>query len=1460
MALPNISLAQFNAISNGGYNAGQIDFGTGRNGETELVKVNNHVFKKSLNNVVLSPERILEVKETFLNALRDGGVSPERIAEIRDRLGLPTELGARVGKEQGKGFLLSRFTPLTRAQVRAILDEYADGGRGFTDASRAAVSQKAWAKGQAAANLGGSDAAKRDAVNAEALHRHAMRGDDGVNYSVTDALSILSGGRTLSDLDAARSRRIGGENAANERAMKNEELATGFARLFSVALKMLPADAHESEEFRLCGETVKLVKGEDGNLTAFLGKGDLKTKVALGIDVDTLVTQLVGRCVQDRDTLGSLTLKGIIGNVYDRDIKAGLVASDRTSLTRQISALLISVISSDRGTGGVVDVDAILKGNYNTGLLVDIAQKALAGEDIGTKAKLDAYHAKIVRDTAALPPEIKSMLEQVANVPIERLEEGQGEFIVRNPIVAGMNEVAPVPQQPAGAPPENLRDIGGASAIKDFVADLVFSDDTMVADVVVNRPGETMRAMLSKDERLLVFSEIVKSRDVIDTAVSEKITAVVKAGFDTMVATLDGAWRASHNGETIDAASKKPDFLARFSVFIKSADQLPGEKLAEFDDAIQTMANNGCEKIQAYINSIFKVNVEKANANDAGSLVNEPYIDKKPKDIENILKEKNLNQILDTASNSEAPGQVGFFRQVISTYFTSLSNADKRSCFAASMRYARDFDFAGKQGKELESANSAANNKFAGAILKGTSPLLQKMMQGLPKDVMGEFSDALEDMKCNLAPMPRKVVQAHLMKMINDSNGKIKSIKLEKSLGAASVGEAFLCVISHEVRKPKMRQTTKAEKDARMGNWTEVRDNDGNIVYENTIKDSRVVVKLMRHDAERRMEAEAEIFTTAANKIPGMEKTWEGQLKQYRREFDFRIEAHNVNEGVEIYDVSGGKNPELDEIAHNVSSMKLSNIVPPKKDVLVAEVATGTTADRYFKDSIAEVRDAASGVFEKDPETGRVKWQDGPVNAETGKPTRIPVFKPDFKFGSLCHLQEWVASNYSDLELKQSHLLQATKLWFYEALFGSGKFHGDTHAGNLMVAANGVTFIDFGNLFQLKTHYELDQNNQPVKERIQTMVDGHLVTIERDKVRLNEKHELLRIMTGAAFRDKNFFLEGFERLLSESGKATLKANRAKAEAILDTVLGKGKFAYDIIYRLNAAVAELQKLGLELPPQINCFIQSMARLANSITEMNTIMKQYKALLDAANGYTLVGPAPKRDELDVIGRAFDFFATEDAKKMVANNDRLGNGLPDEITAFHKFLIDNKPGDAYRSRVAERLINAADPKAEARRLVEMLSRHLDAGRNVNNEVAKENIDRALEDFLREIDENGGANRIEAIAKFAIAYVNQGVIPTFQAVRDAMAYVARTEINPPKTFASALVNLLLDNFDAMQGVFSMADGLKVYADAKLIARNELGQYLWSSKEAVMAAMKKDAKDTAADTDTSSYRIDIGV
>ena len=135
MPLPDISLAQFNRIATGDYNAGQIDFKTKDDGTAELVKINNHVWRKSLNNVELSPERILEVKEAFLNALQKGGVSDAAMREIRDRLGLSPELDVSADATQRLGIIKARFSPLTRAQVRSILDEYSglaqrfEGGR-----------------------------------------------------------------------------------------------------------------------------------------------------------------------------------------------------------------------------------------------------------------------------------------------------------------------------------------------------------------------------------------------------------------------------------------------------------------------------------------------------------------------------------------------------------------------------------------------------------------------------------------------------------------------------------------------------------------------------------------------------------------------------------------------------------------------------------------------------------------------------------------------------------------------------------------------------------------------------------------------------------------------------------------------------------------------------------------------------------------------------------------------------------------------------------------------------------------------------------------------------------------------------------------------------------------------------------------------------------------------------------
>ena len=74
MPLPNISLAQFNSIAIGKYNAGFVDFATDDQGNLtgELKKVNNHVHSTGKNRAELSPERVLEVKEAFIAAPGDG--------------------------------------------------------------------------------------------------------------------------------------------------------------------------------------------------------------------------------------------------------------------------------------------------------------------------------------------------------------------------------------------------------------------------------------------------------------------------------------------------------------------------------------------------------------------------------------------------------------------------------------------------------------------------------------------------------------------------------------------------------------------------------------------------------------------------------------------------------------------------------------------------------------------------------------------------------------------------------------------------------------------------------------------------------------------------------------------------------------------------------------------------------------------------------------------------------------------------------------------------------------------------------------------------------------------------------------------------------------------------------------------------------------------------------------------
>ena len=131
MSQPNITLAEFNRIASGSQNAGQVDFKTNSDGEftNELVKINNHVVFKSKNNVHLTGERVVAIKEAFLSALQKAHVSAEDLQTIRAELGMSGEIDAST--DANEALLDKRYTPLTRDQIRTMLDKYADKGRGF---------------------------------------------------------------------------------------------------------------------------------------------------------------------------------------------------------------------------------------------------------------------------------------------------------------------------------------------------------------------------------------------------------------------------------------------------------------------------------------------------------------------------------------------------------------------------------------------------------------------------------------------------------------------------------------------------------------------------------------------------------------------------------------------------------------------------------------------------------------------------------------------------------------------------------------------------------------------------------------------------------------------------------------------------------------------------------------------------------------------------------------------------------------------------------------------------------------------------------------------------------------------------------------------------------------------------------------------------------------------------------
>lgn len=1408
MTIPSITLAEFNKIASGQHNAGQVDFKQNSAGEFtgELVKINNHVIRKSKNDVHLDGLRVVAIKEAFLDALEKASVREEDLRTIREELGLSGEINA--GADANAALLDRRYTPLTRDRIRKMMDWYANYGRGF-EGGQGVATEREVRKADRTRNMSESNQRDRDSVNRE-VGAAAQAGRDN---SILQTIKLMTGA-SLDAVNEARMGEITGENAVNERNESKTILTNSFTTLYGQMLKMLTSN--ESGEFKLLGQDARLVKGNDGNISVRLGKGATQTTLNLGKTADDIVSRMIGQAVGGKPLLGNKVLKEMLETTYARDMDGFLAAGDRTSVSRQFASLIVMKASEaeldrneangvPRQPGDSVRFDDICYGNYDTECLVDVALKAVDhGESVATKAALDNFYSHIREYNSSLSGEMKGMLAKVLDLPIQRPSEGDGmmevslvddpEGILRKMDVRGAQPLA------GDVKPADVADV------KNFVADMVYSDDMLFMELSENvNAGAKMREALAAPGRAAALAEIVKNPEVLDSAVAPTVADVVKGGMQKFVEILDAAFKAANGGESLSDAAKKDGFAARLSAFIADKSRISDDELAKLPMIMQSMAIKGCEKLQTFINEVFNIDPKAKNA--AGGLTTEPYKDKSANQIKDELEAKTLDQIRSDASqaDSAAPGQIGLFKQVLSEYFTGMGRADKKTIFAAALKYADTFDFRGLDDNDREKALTKATSKFVGAVLKGTSPLMQKMMQGMPKSVMGKFSEALDDMKSKLAPIPRKIVQAHLLKMIEDANAaetlkyrNIKGIEVMKSLGAASVGEAFLCRIKYTEKRlapnPQDPFGPQVVRDFELGAY--------------------VVVKIMRPDAEERVKREAEVFTAAAKKIgEGMAATWQGQLDQYMTEFDFTKEAKNTREGMKMYQVAGNPASPYRAVAPSVRSMSLSTIVKTTKNAMVCNLVKGDTVDRTATKARRDVDEMFGKIFVIDPETGKPKQVEGPGGKKTF------VMRDDATFNDVAKAKANVGKIYANLVKMQKMLMQAGKVWFSEALLASGKFHGDAHAGNLMFTntgvkdADGITFIDFGNLYQLKTAAPLlDASGKQIVGK-----NGQPQTV-------NERVELLRLILGATLRNDGFVLQSVERLLSPAGKASLAKNRAKAEAAIKAINEKGNFSFHACYRLEAILSELQKLGLELPPQINCFIQSMTRMQNMFAETNALLSEIKAGFGAftKDGKYMAAAAIEQD--DIIGVRL---------RMFGFNDSIPTGMNEAD---------------YAENIKNRLVGAEDKEAAVRSLWDRLAFY--------DGASKERYGKACDTciaFLRH-----GTDLDSAIDSIVKRYTEE-TRTCLKSISDDHAKFRQSSQKHTASFAQVIMGVMFSGGAAVEDMinknFTGKDNASLGMSAKSISQ-EIGGSFFEFLETTLNRLVKGAK-VLGDHDPKNTNID---
>ncbi len=342
------------------------------------------------------------------------------------------------------------------------------------------------------------------------------------------------------------------------------------------------------------------------------------------------------------------------------------------------------------------------------------------------------------------------------------------------------------------------------------------------------------------------------------------------------------------------------------------------------DTRQELQISRSLEAVDSYIQNLVNKTVMPALQQQINENLNKNMFN----EDEDVFMEVNDLEISDMLVNSITgeSGQGLFYKKLLQGYFVEEGVDQQRGMLASALREVKPSQITDDK-LEPEKKNELLEQQlgsFMAGLFKGAGPLLHKTLQGFPtKDLSPGMKNAMDDMKSHLHSIPKTLVAAQMNRIIEASEGTIKKIRIEESLGAASVGEAFLCTIS---------------------------DSEG--------KETEVVIKLLRPDVRRRMALDKEFFLKCARETSeGMGKTFAHQMKVYEQELDLCNESQNILHG-RVYN-EGDK---------RVKSEALANLITPASNYLALEKADGSTVGEYFKDvqSLQKQFEGEYSGFEKE--------------------------------------------------------------------------------------------------------------------------------------------------------------------------------------------------------------------------------------------------------------------------------------------------------------------------------------------------------------------------------------------------------------------------------------------------------------------------------------------------------------